>query len=247
MKALERHREGLQERDSVRCVRERERAAVLLDPLRLEILERAREPRSASRIAEELGLPRQRVNYHVRELAEAGFLELAAERRRRNFIEQLYRTTARAFLVSPEVLGPMAAERLARDTAAADDDAGAETSEGADGERPAAVDLHSADYLLALTARVQSEVARGREEAVEEGRRLATLSLSADLRFTDPDQRRRFAGALRDAVAAVIAEHAAPERADDGGPAPGRPYRLTVGCHPVPREVSETTKGDGNP
>lgn len=222
--------------DAVHCVRDREQAAVLFDPLRLEILERARQPRSATQIAGELGLPRQRVNYHVRELAAAGFLELAEERRRRNFIEQLYRTTARAFLVSPELLGPMAAERLARGEPPADDDG-----------RPASDDLRSADYLLALTARLQSEVARGREDAAASGGRLATLSLSADLRFENAAQRRRFAAALRDAVAAVIAEHAAPQRTDDGAPAAGRAYRLTVGCHPVPRDTTNHTQGDSEP
>ena len=52
-------------------------AATLLDPLRLEILACMREPDSAAGVARALGLPRQRVNYHVVELEKAGLLEVA--------------------------------------------------------------------------------------------------------------------------------------------------------------------------
>lgn len=195
---------------SIECVRDPGRAAMVLDPLRLAILERSREPRSASDIAGELGLPRQRVNYHVKELAKAGFLAEAGRVRRRNFYEQRYRATAGGYLVSPEALGPMAAD-------------------------PEAVeDRMSAAYLLALSARLQREVGGAAERARAEGWRLATLSMDAELRFESAGQRRAFTEALRDAVAAVIAEHAAPARTDDGSPGAGTPYRLMLGCWPVP-------------
>jgi hypothetical protein len=54
-----------------------ERAAVLLDPLRLRLLEQLREPDSAAGLARRLCLPRQKVNYHLREL-EKQRLEPAA-------------------------------------------------------------------------------------------------------------------------------------------------------------------------
>lgn len=193
----------------VECVREPGRASVVLNPLRLEILDRSREPRSASDIAGELGLPRQRVNYHVKELAKAGFLTEAGRIRRRNFYEQRYRATAGGYLVSPEALGPVAAD-------------------------PGAVaDRLSAAYLLALSARLQREVGGAAERARAEGWRLATLSMDAELRFESGGKRRAFAEALRDAVAAVIAEHAAPATADGGSPGTGTPYRLMVGCWPA--------------
>jgi len=197
---------------SVEWVREPERAAILLTPLRLEILEKAREPRSASDIAGELGLPRQRVNYHVKELARGRFLRKAGQVRRRNFYEQRYRASARSYLVAPEVLGPVAA--------------------GLTAPR----DRTSAAYLLAATARLQGEVCRAADQAAAAGRRLATLSLDADLRFESAEQRDRFTRALRDAVAGVIAEHASPALASDGSPGAGRPYRLVIGCHPVPTD-----------
>jgi DNA-binding transcriptional ArsR family regulator len=81
------------------------RAAALLHPLRLRILDALREPDSAAGLARRLRLPRQKVNYHVRELARARFLERAGQRRRRNMIERRFRTTAQGYILSPELLG----------------------------------------------------------------------------------------------------------------------------------------------
>ena len=207
---------------AVESVNDPARAAVLLTPLRLEILDRARRaPCSASEIAGELELPRQRVNYHVRELAGAGFLRKAGRVRRRNFYEQRYRASARSYLVAPEVLGPVAAGRIEPE------------------------DRASAGYLLCQTARLQSELSRSAEQAAGEGKRLATLTLDADLRFESASQRDRFTRALRDAVASVIAEHASPAALADGSPGPGRPFRLVLGCYPAPKaenDLSEETR-----
>src|SRR5688500_4021773 len=79
------------------------RAQILLNPLRLEILSRARTPRSGAEIAAELGLGRQAVNYHVRALERAQFLKKAGRHRKRNFYEQRYVATARSYLVTPSV------------------------------------------------------------------------------------------------------------------------------------------------
>ena len=53
--------------------------------------------------AAELELPRQRVNYHLRELERAGLVELVEERQRRGCTERVL--AARSFVVDPEVLG----------------------------------------------------------------------------------------------------------------------------------------------
>ena len=45
-----------------------ERAAAMLHPLRMRMLETLREPHSAASLARILELPRQKVNYHLREL-----------------------------------------------------------------------------------------------------------------------------------------------------------------------------------
>jgi DNA-binding transcriptional ArsR family regulator len=88
-------------------ISEASKAGRLLHPLRLRILGLAREPASASQIARALGLTRQKVNYHVRELARAGFLKKAGRRRKGNLVEQRYQSTARGYVLAPELLGPV--------------------------------------------------------------------------------------------------------------------------------------------
>src|SRR3954471_21749125 len=77
-------------------------------PLRRRLLDRLREPASAVVVAGEFGLARQKVNYHLRALEHAGFLELVEERPRRGCVERVLRTSARAFIVDPGVMAPPA-------------------------------------------------------------------------------------------------------------------------------------------
>jgi DNA-binding transcriptional ArsR family regulator len=191
------------------CIADGEKAEILLHPLRIRILALAREPASAAEIAGRLRLPRQRVNYHVRLLAERGLLRRAGRQRKRNMVEQRYVASARSYLISPEVLGPIEADwRGIGDKA-------------------------SAAYLLALTAQVQSDLARALREAGE-SERLSTLSLKSQFRFETAGQRADFARALRQAVVDAIARFTTPDELPGGAPAPGGPYRLVVGCYPCP-------------
>jgi DNA-binding transcriptional ArsR family regulator len=65
--------------------------------LRNQLLAALREqPDSASGLARRLGLPRQRVNYHLRALERGGFLELHATQRRRGLSERVLRVPAEA-------------------------------------------------------------------------------------------------------------------------------------------------------
>ena len=78
-----------------------DRVAALAHPIRIAILEQLRTPDSASGVARALGETRQKTNYHVKALLDAGLLEPAGERRARNFVEQLYQSVAPTFLVAP--------------------------------------------------------------------------------------------------------------------------------------------------
>ena len=84
------------------CVFDEKRAEALLDPLRMRILAIARTPASATEIAARLRLPRQRVNYHVRRLADRGLLRRAGRQRKRNMFEQRYVAAARSFWEAAE-------------------------------------------------------------------------------------------------------------------------------------------------
>ena len=187
-------------------------AAVLLHPLRLEILSLCREPASASELGRRLGLPRQRVNYHVRALERAGFLRPAGRRRRRNMIEQRYLASARAFVLSPRILGPIAADW--RDIG----------------------DNASSNYLLALAEQVRRDLELASGRAAAEGRSLSTFSLKSQFRFETPAQTAEFASAVREVVVEVIARRTRPNRLENGRPGRGRPFRLVLACYPVDEE-----------
>jgi DNA-binding transcriptional ArsR family regulator len=198
-------------------------AALLAHPLRPRIVALAREPASATELAARLRMPRQRVNYHVRQLARTGFLRRAGQVRKRNLIEQRYMATARAYVLAPEILGPLALT----------------------GHR--AEDAFSAARLVALAADLQADVAHALSESAARGQRLATLSIAADIRFERAEQRAAFTEALHQAVTELIAHHTSPALLPSGAPAAGRPFKLVIGCYPAQRSSNPSTRRQGDP
>src|SRR5437899_4513981 len=82
----------------------------------MRVLREMQAPQSATGLAPRLGLPRQTLNYHLRELEREGFLEVVEERRRRGCIERVLRVTSRSFVVNPALLGVLAGDQIeARD------------------------------------------------------------------------------------------------------------------------------------
>jgi DNA-binding transcriptional ArsR family regulator len=75
----------------------------LCHPTRVEMLGALRAPASAAAVARQIGQPRQRVHYHLKTLEEAGLVEAVESRQNGNFIETLYRSVARSFVIAPEV------------------------------------------------------------------------------------------------------------------------------------------------
>ncbi|MHC5005329.1 MAG: ArsR/SmtB family transcription factor [Planctomycetota bacterium] len=194
---------AIQEPPPLDVIRDPERAGVLLHPMRARILDALAEPDSATGVARRLRLPRQKVNYHLRELERAGFVRLVEERQRRNCIERIVRATARAYVISPDVLRTL----------------------GRDPEQIR--DRFSASYLIALAARLIEDLAVLRQRADEAGQTLPTLSLCADVRFRSAGDRDGFADELAAALARLIAKYH-----DDDAP-DGRLYRFVLGAHPV--------------
>lgn len=194
------------------AIRDTAAARVLLQhPLRARVLALgAAEARSPADMARELGESRQKVHFHVIKLGEAGLLERAGTARKRNMTEQRWRATARSYVLAPELLGGAGAHDLPVEDAA------------------------SATTLMARAARLQHEVGIAMGEAGAAGERLASLSLSSEFRFRSAAQRAAFTEALEDAITRVVAEHTSPAETPDGAPAKGRPYRLVLGCHPIP-------------
>jgi DNA-binding transcriptional ArsR family regulator len=191
-------------------LREPDRIATLMDPDRRRLLDALQEaPDSATGLARRLEDRRQRVNYHLRILEEAGLVELAEERPRRGVTERVMRPVARRFAVDSSALG----DRLAPEPT----------------EDP---DRFSATYLVALAARTIREVAGLMERARTTGKRLPSLGLTARVCIPDPARLEAFQRELADAVAGVVARHH-----DETGE--GRCFRVTTQSYPAPSGTKE--------
>ena len=189
------------------------RAAALLHPIRQSILKALREPGSASTLAPRLGLARQKINYHLRELERHELVELIEERRKGNCTERVLRARAYSYVISPETIAALAVD-------------------------PEQVrDKFSSAYLTALAARTLHELGELRGQADRSKKRLATLSLESDVRFASPETRAAFGEELAAAVADLV------DKYHDSRAENGRSFRLVVGAYPHPKSKELRKKG----
>ncbi len=169
---------------SLQIVRRPDQAQVLLHPDRRRLVEAlAAGPDSASGLARRLGESRQRLNYHLRLLEEAGHVELAEERWKGSQPERVMRLVARHYVLDPAAVGGVAAEP---------DQVG---------------DRLSATYLVALVSRALRELAELLDRAKGERARLATASVNASVRLRSPAAFDQFQRDLARAVTQVVAKH----------------------------------------
>ncbi len=159
----------------VAVVDEAPAAADLLDPVRARILDALREPGSATTVAKDLGLSRQKVNYHMRTLEDHGLIRLMEERPRRGVTERILLAVAGSYLISPTAVGVNATD-------------------------PSRIDRLSSRYLIALAARLIREVSALATAADKAGKPLPTLAIDTDIKFASPDDRAAFTRELGDSV-----------------------------------------------
>jgi DNA-binding transcriptional ArsR family regulator len=180
-------------------------AEAALDPARARLLAQLAEPRSATMLAAAAGLPRQKVNYHLRTLERHGLVELVEERRKGNVTERMVRATAASYVISPAALAAVAPD-------------------------PArAPDRLSAGWLLALAAQLVRDVGDLISGSSRAGRRLATFAMDGQVRFASAADRAAFTEELTRAVTALVAKYH-----DEDAPG-GREHRLVIGVHPSVR------------
>lgn len=189
---------------AVEVIERPQAAAAALDPVRSRLLAELAAPASATAVAGRLGLSRQKANYHLRILEAHGLVRPVEERAWGGITERLLTASAEGFLVSPTALG-QAGATPGRTT-----------------------DRLSAAYLVALAGRVVREVGGLMKLADRTGKRLATASIDAEIRFRAPSDRAAFAEELSEAVRRLAAKY---HQDDAGG---GRTHRLFVALHPIP-------------
>ena len=186
-------------------VRDPAQAAALLQPQRLRLLEGLSEPDSAAGLARRFHLPRQRVNYHLRELERAGLVELVEVRRRGNCTERVMVAAARRVVISPDVLGGM--------------------DVGIGGTR----DHFSPISLVAAAARTIRELGELQSRAAEQSSRLTTMTLESEVRFASVETRNAFAKELSDTIAHLVVKY------HDAAADESLGFRVMVGAYPLLR------------
>jgi DNA-binding transcriptional ArsR family regulator len=186
----------------VSVIEDPEAAEVSLDPIRTKLLAELAEPASATAVAARVGLPRQKINYHLRTLEEHGLIQLVEERRKGNMTERVLQATALSYVISPAALAAV------------------------EPDPSRAPDRLSARWLIALAARLVRDVGQLLAGATKARRRLATFAMDGQIRFASAADRAAFAEELAKAVTGLIGkyhhEHARG----------GRDHRVLVAVHP---------------
>jgi DNA-binding transcriptional ArsR family regulator len=177
-------------------------AGISLDPVRVRLLAELADPSSAAMLAARVGLPRQKVNYHLRALERHGLVELVEERRKGNVIERVLRATASSYVISPEALAAVQPDP-------------ARSPDGL-----------SARWLLAVAARLVRDVGDLITGATQARTRLATFAMDGEVRFASAADRAAFAEELTGAVTALVSKY------HDEHAQGGRDHRLVIAVHP---------------
>ncbi|MGI9822920.1 helix-turn-helix domain-containing protein [Agromyces sp. Marseille-Q5079] len=197
----------------VAAIEDADAAIASLDPIRSRLLAELAVPNSATGLGVIVGLPRQKVNYHLRTLEERGLIELVEERRKGNVVERVMRATASSYVITPSALA----------------------SVQPDPSR--APDRLSARWLLALAGRLVQDVGRLLAGADREAKRLATFGLDGEIRFASAADRAAFADELGAAVLGLVSRYH-----DEAAPR-GRDYRLVLALHPSANPPTGSTAG----
>jgi DNA-binding transcriptional ArsR family regulator len=166
--------------NALAIVDEEQRVRTLLRGPRVRLLEALRDRAdSASGLALRLGMPRQTINYHLRQLEQAGLVELVEERGHGRCVERVVAPAAAAIAVSPAALGPLAPRSEdVRDRA-------------------------SAEYLAARAGEVVRDVGR----LLEAKESSPTLTLETRIRFACAEDRAAFASDLQETVATLVSRY----------------------------------------
>jgi DNA-binding transcriptional ArsR family regulator len=181
-------------------------AEVSLDPIRARLLAELSDPCSATMLAAKIGLPRQKVNYHLKTLEAHGLVEMVEERRKGNVNERIMRATAASYVISPTALASVEPD-------------------------PArSPDQLSASWLLAVAARLVRDVGGLITGAARARKRVATFAIDGEVRFASAADRAAFAQELAGAVTALVSKY------HDESAQHGRDHRIVVAVHPSMKE-----------
>jgi hypothetical protein len=190
------------------------RARVALQPIRLRLLHLLEQPQSAPQAARALGMPRQRVLYHLRRLEAERLVEACDHGSVGRRIDRSYVRTATSYAIAPKTLGGVAADTRT------------------------VSDAFSSAYLSAVAGRALNDLAALGRAATARGKRVPTITLETDVRFATPAEQRKFADELTTAFTTLAARYHHPDATD------GRTFRVFACGYPaVPSRGAEPDSG----
>ena len=163
------------------------RARVALQPIRLRLLHLLERPQSAPQVAKAMGMPRQRVLYHLRTLEAQRLVEALDHGSVGRRIDRSYVRTATSYAIAPKTLGGVAVDTRT------------------------VADAFSSAYLSAVAGRALNDLAALGRAATARGKRVPTITLETDVRFATPDDQRRFADELTTAFTTLAARYHHPD------------------------------------
>ena len=179
------------------------RARAALQPIRLRLLHLLERPQSAPQLAKAMGMPRQRVLYHLRMLEAQRLVEAQEHGHVGRRIDRSYVRTATSYAIAPKTLGGVAVD-------------------------PRTVaDAFSSAYLTAVAGRALNDLAALARAAAARGKRVPTLTLETDVRFATPADQRRFADELARTFATLAAKYHQPDAPQ------GRTFRVFACGYPA--------------
>lgn len=172
---------------SIALVSDSKQVGALAHPMRSKILESLRSPDTAAGLARSFGRSRQAISYHLKALERVGLVRHAGERRKGNFLEQLYQATATRFIVSSEFASnPEQLASVFRDQA-------------------------SLSQLVALGERLQRDAAGLIELAASDGREIPSASVESEVHFKDEAARAAFMSEFIPMLKTLLAKYGGPD------------------------------------
>jgi DNA-binding transcriptional ArsR family regulator len=179
------------------------RARAALQPIRLRLLHLLGRPQSAPQLAKAMGMPRQRVLYHLRKLEAQRLVDAHEHGSVGRRVDRSYVRTATSYVIAPKTLGAVAVD-------------------------PRTVaDAFSSAYLSAVAGQALNDLAALGRAAAARGKRVPTLTLETDVRFATPADQRRFADELTTALATLAAKYHRPDAGQ------GRTFRVFACGYPA--------------
>lgn len=190
------------------------RARAALQPIRLRLLHLLERPQSAPQLAKAIGMPRQRVLYHLRKLEAQRLVEAHEHGSVGRRIDRSYVRTATSYAIAPNTLGGVAVDTRI------------------------VADAFSSAYLSAVAGRALNDLAALGRAAAARGKRLPTLTVETEVRFATPADQRRFADELTAALTTLAAKYHTPDATN------GRTFRVFACGYPaVPSRAGEPEGG----